>query len=578
MNFSFSSRRFWARLGNHKALGPRLLTIAIAFISILSFAFDVVRLGQFTWLWIPANALGVLVALALVMPAILIKRRSNVNHAQQPWFNIIIASLFFGFKNLSMLYISPALGIADEGTPAYRFIGGLLLGATLLVLYTNVSGNRLQRETSLAKLQDIESELLGFREVALDQLEDENREAALKTFKVLTPQLEDLQVAVKQSKDIVTLANKVIAFIRLDLRPFKESLTIEAENLSKPNPQNLTPRAAPEIRVNLSKSIRIWNSFVPLPLLLFLTAIFAVPKATVVDIVLMCLAFIGTLLLFKLLTLNLPSLSVINAFIATTFIAYVAGLPGFFLLYQIPNETGVPELLPSFIVMQSWSVIAASQAHILDLNQSRVEDELNIAITELARENKLYEQKAWLARHGWYLLLHGVVQPALTTASIRASRSEVISSETKEEILSDLQRALDSLKNSRSVIQPVDVSIAEISSVWSGICDINISLTPSAAFAVQNDDVASQILNEILKEVVSNAVRHGSASNIVGEISMVDSKTIGILISNDGLKPTKEKIESVGSKMLDAVCLERTLEWNGDQRRTEFKAIVPIKG
>ena len=94
---------------------------------------------------------------------------------------------------------------------------------------------------------------------------------------------------------------------------------------------------------------------------------------------------------------------------------------------------------------------------------------------------------------------------------------------------------------------------------------------------LKNDQVASDILNEILKEVVSNAVRHGNATNIYGEISMKDSRTISVLISNDGLKPPKEKIERVGSKMLDAVSLERTLEWNSDEQRTEFKALIPIK-
>jgi hypothetical protein len=263
---------------------------------------------------------------------------------------------------------------------------------------------------------------------------------------------------------------------------------------------------------------------------------------------------------------------------ATTIIAFVAGLPAFFWLYQIPNESGVPELLPSFIVMQGWSVIAASQAHILDLGQSRVENELNEAIGQLARENKLYEQKAWLARHGWYLLLHGVVQPALTAASIRASSSEEITPQVKDQILSDLQRAMYALKDSRSAQQPVDVSINEIKSVWNGICDIDVFPTPLANQVLKSDVVASNILNEILKEVVSNAVRHGNATNILGEISLLDSTTISILISNDGLKPSKAKIESVGSKMLDAVCLERTLEWNDDQQRTEFKAVVPIKG
>jgi hypothetical protein len=543
----------------------------------LSFAFDVVRLNNFTWAWIPANALGILLTLAVILPAVIIKRKRNVNQKQQPWFNIIISSLFFGLKNLSMLYVTPLFGIADEGVSAFRFIGGLLLGFTLLVLFTNVAGNRLQRESNLAKLQEIEAELLSFRNAALEQLEDENREAALKTFKVLSPQLENLQKAVKNSNDIVKLASKVINFIRLELRPFDESLTIEARNLSKPNTPASGPRPEPEVKVNLAKSIRIWNSFVPLPLLFFLTAIFAVPKATPLDILGMCLVFVGTLLLFKVVSLRLPNLSIINAFIATTIIAFLAGLPGFFWLYQIPNESGVPELLPSFLVMQGWSVIAASQAHILDLGQSKVEDELNVAIAELARENKLFEQKAWLARHGWYLLVHGVVQPALTTASIRASASKEITPEVKDQILSDLQRAMDALKESRSVQHPVDVSIAEIKSVWNGICDIHIFLTPFANQTLRNDQIASDILNEILKEVVSNAVRHGNASNIYGEISMKDSRTISVLISNDGLKPTKEKIESVGSKMLDAVSLERTLEWNSDEQRTEFKALIPIK-
>jgi hypothetical protein len=578
MNFSFSTRRFWTRLGNPNAIGIRLFSIALAFIAMLSFAFDVVRLGNFSWAWLPANALGILISSAIIVPAVWIKRRRNVNHEQQPWFNIVVSSLFFGFKNLSMLYITPLFGIVDEGIPAYRFVGGLFLGAILLVLFTNVAGNRLQRETNLARLQEIEGELLSFRDAALEQLEDENREAALKTFKVLSPQLEDLQVAVKQSRDIVSLANKVINFIRLELRPFDESLTLEAKNLAQPSSSKGSYRSEPEIKVNLSKSIRIWNSLVPLPLLFFLTAIFAVPKATPLDILGVCLVFAGSLLLMKVMSFRLPNLSVVQAFIATTVIAFFAGLPGFFWLYQIPNESGVPELLPSFLVMQGWSVIAASQAHILDLGQSKVEEELNQAIQDLARENKLYEQKAWLARHGWYLLVHGVVQPALTTASIRASSSEELTPQIKNQILSDLQRAMDALKEFRSVKQPVDVSIAEIKSVWSGICDIHFFLTPFANQALNSDVVASDIMNEILKEVVSNAVRHGNAANIYGEISMRDSRNISILISNDGLKPNKEKIESVGSKMLDAVCLERTLEWNSDEQRTEFKAVVPIKG
>jgi hypothetical protein len=118
--------------------------MAFIFIVMLSFTFDAVRLGNYTWLWVPANILGAVIAVAPLLPALVIKRRRNTNGQQQPWFNIIFCSLFFGFKNLAMLYITPLFGIVEDGIPAYRFIGGLLIGFSVLALYANVVGNRLE--------------------------------------------------------------------------------------------------------------------------------------------------------------------------------------------------------------------------------------------------------------------------------------------------------------------------------------------------------------------------------------------------------------------------------------------------
>jgi hypothetical protein len=194
----------------------------------------------------------------------------------------------------------------------------------------------------------------------------------------------------------------------------------------------------------------------------------------------------------------------------------------------------------------------------------------------LARENKLYQQKTWLARHGWYLLLHGVVQPALTSASIRVGSSKVLTSEIRDHVIEDLQRALDALQQGHSQNQPIELSVSEISSVWEGICEIEFTLTKEVKEIAANNPVVSQVLNEILKEVISNGVRHGQATSIEASVQLLNPNDLMVLVTNDGLKPTREKIESVGSRMLDAICLERTLHWNEATQRTEFKAIVPI--
>ena len=577
MNFSLSSKRFWERLGHPNAIGRGLYMLAFVFIAMLSFAFDAVRLGNYTWLWIPANILGTAIALTPLIPALVIKRRKNKTGQQQPWFNIIFCSLFFGFKNLAMLFITPIFGIIEDGIPAFRFIGGLTIGFFVLALYANVVGNRLEREVSLAKLRETETDLLAFREAAFEQLEEESREAALNTSNVLSPQLENLQKSVAESKDIITLANRMRDFIRLELRPFSQKLALEAVTLSRETQAQDTYRDyEPMVKVNISKSIRVWNSILPVPIVIYLMSSFIVPNATAMDIMYVAALNVAMMFFAKLLTLRMSSIDVIPAFVVVTCIAFISGIPGYFLLSQIPKEAGVPELLPTFLIMHGWSVIAASQAHILDLKQSMIEKQLTIVVDELARENKLYQQKTWLARHGWYLLLHGVVQPALTSASIRVGSSKVLTSEIRDHVIEDLQRALDALQQGHSQNQPIELSVSEISSVWEGICEIEFTLTKEVREVAANNSVVSQVLNEILKEVISNGVRHGQATSIEVSVQLLNPNDLMVLVTNDGLKPTREKIESVGSRMLDAICLERTLNWNEATQRTEFKAVVPI--
>lgn len=91
------------------------------------------------------------------------------------------------------------------------------------------------------------------------------------------------------------------------------------------------------------------------------------------------------------------------------------------------------------------------------------------------------------------------------------------------------------------------------------------------------DETSGQIVNEVMKEIVSNAVRHGNASNIGIKLSLDGLGNIVVLSTNDGTRPLAVIPESVGSRMLEAFCLERSLTWNNDTKQTEFKALIPIK-
>jgi two-component sensor histidine kinase len=548
------------------------------FAALLSFAFDAVRLQNIDTIWIPINLCAIVIVLIFAVPAVLAKQKRNLNGKNQPFFNIAVLGLSFGFKNLLMIYVAGWFGVSDEANPYVRFIGGIFLGTAILIIFTNIVGSRLMREASLAELRVNESKLRAYRDAVINQLEEDSRLAATKTFDALSPQLEDLVRRAKQSQDILALVNKLISFIKNELKPFSVTLSREATNLSlRADVPSVSGDAEPEVRINASKLIRIWLSLIPVPFLFFLVSSFAVPSTNGLDLITASIVFLVSLSVFKLMAKMIPDVSTTQAFVLVTVVSLLATLPSFYLYSQVPNQDGIPELLPVFYIIPAMSIIAASQAYILDQRFSHTEDLLKVVVQELARENKIYQQKAWLASHGWYLLLHGMVQPALTAASIRASEAKGTEGEVNSLILSDLQRALDSLRDPSTNRRNLDTSLSEIQSAWEDICTIKYNIGEDVTNRVLQDEISQQVINEVLKEVVSNAVRHGNASNVEILMSLELNSSIRILATNDGTKPTDDGSESVGSRMLEAFCLDRSLIWNSETNRTEFQALIPIK-
>lgn len=573
---NFTKTRFWIKLGQPNVIGHNLLYVAIIAVAVLSFAFDAVRLKNYTFMWVPLNLAGAVIVLAVAIPILNLKRSMNEEGRNQPIFNLTFAALCMGAKNYLILLLAPAFGIEDTGIPYVRFLGGLMIGIGILVLYSNVVGTRIFRVNTLNELRSIEEELKKFRSAAFDELEDENRIAALNAAVSLAPQLENLKSLVKESKELVYYTDRVSNYIKEEIRPFGKILSFDAQQLAQVKDSGSPTKDEEEIRIKPAAIIRIGTAFLPIPFSIYLLSTFALPTLTPVDALLASLVFIATLIICKLALTRVRELSISEAFAAVTAVAYVASIPSYLLLYGVPNIGGVPELMPTFLIIPAWSVLATSLANILDLWQATTERQLALSIKELARENKLYEQKAWLARHGWYLVLHGVVQPALTSASIRAATSDQLTPEISQQIESDLQRAMDALADNRPARVELAQGIANIQELWQGICRVELDVADSVFTVTNTQDTAAQVLNEVLKEVVSNAVRHGNASKALIRINLDSYGDISIVAANDGKKPLGNIVESLGSRMLDAVCVERSLLWNEETEYTEFTATIPI--
>jgi signal transduction histidine kinase len=570
--------RFWSRLGQANTIGLAIFIVSLSFSATLSLAFDVVRLQNYSIAWIGINAISIAWVLVVGVPIMLLKRKRNPHGKPQPIFNIAFMGLAFAFKNTLMISVASVFGITDDGSPFVRFVGGIFLGWGVLIIFTNIVGARIQRETALAKLRDTEYQLKSFREEAFAELEDESKMAVSRTINALSPQLETLNQSAKLSQDNLQVIETMQAFIQNELKPFGSSLPTELRIFSSTSniPKNQRTND-PDVRISPSGLIRVWITMLPLPFLYYLVTSFAIPTAKPDYMFIALLVFMGALTTLKYLARGLPNLKVGQAFFATTAISLVASMPSYFLVSQIPNPAGIPDLLPVYLIIPAWSVISSSQAYILDQRQSRVEELLTVNVQELMRENKLYEQKVWLAKHGWYLLLHGLVQPALTAAAMRISDPQGSSPEVKSRVLADLQRALAALSEPLPAAQNLSFNISEIESVWHGLCEVDVQVSDQVVELAENNPILNQVINEVLKEVVSNAVRHGNASKVDINLMLAGSNDVSIVAINDGSEPESNRPESVGSRMLEALCLERNLSWSPASKSTMFKALIPFK-
>jgi two-component sensor histidine kinase len=196
---------------------------------------------------------------------------------------------------------------------------------------------------------------------------------------------------------------------------------------------------------------------------------------------------------------------------------------------------------------------------------------------DLAHDQALFEQQLWLGQRAWQFVVHGTVQSALTAALTRLQSSPEPEQYLLNRVSEDIDRARKALID--PPIREIDLADAlnQMQATWRGICDIKISITDRAGRSLQKNNDACICVNEILKEAVSNAVRHGDAKNVSVEIDRVDDFELAILVSNDGLPLSAQKRLGVGSRLIEELTTDWSIETIKATGLTVFKANLPLQ-
>jgi two-component sensor histidine kinase len=114
----------------------------------------------------------------------------------------------------------------------------------------------------------------------------------------------------------------------------------------------------------------------------------------------------------------------------------------------------------------------------------------------------------------------------------------------------------------------------QIAILWAGSCHIDVEISADAEARISANRVTETCVTEVVREAISNAVKHGEAKSAKIRVSIEKSRLLRVVIENDGIPARQGAKTGFGSDFLDEVAYDWSL--NSKDGRTTLKAKIAI--
>ena len=484
-------------------------------------------------------------------------------------------------------YITTSLAIVVGADPGVAWTYQLLIGALwelmLTILWANVNGAYRDHHKLVKQLNETKNSILGYRENAEEMLADEQEKLISLTQATLLPQIQLVENALQSGNIEMAsrwgVAHELKGIIYNQVRPLSESLRQSARNLVKPAPA--TPAHLVSV-VSIPRRFAIKNSIFPkltsgTMLLSFMSSPFwLLDISWVIPSTLLAVTYWAMLFAFKKLFDRIGSTPWWAGLPALIAVATISVVPAYSAaVWFYPNVQAAVLYGLTLVTVSNIVVLSFAYLDSLDYEARLYRKMLEEQNQELVIEMALFEQQLWAARRNWSLVIHGTVQAALTAALTRLNAPDA-DKKTLDSAKKDLERAIEAL--TKPPVSKINFApaIKELISTWQGVCEIDVEVSAELKKVISRDVRLSMCVNEILKEAVSNAVRHGDAQKAWVTVGAPSGGVIELSVANDGLAPSNSGRKGVGSGLLDELTVDWSLGYDQNNSRTILRARLPF--
>ena len=232
------------------------------------------------------------------------------------------------------------------------------------------------------------------------------------------------------------------------------------------------------------------------------------------------------------------------------FVSFVFTIPValifWYLTIDVPVIHRVPLELPGIVVSEVLflGVWGAAQSELTEMEAKTIDYNRQIRwkISEL-------NGRLWHHRRKFARLLHGPIQAELAAFAIRIDLKETsnVSKGLSGAEIEDLASRVNVLLENEAPIPQLESVMNDISETWAGICEIKFVVSQQASMSLATDPLCHEVVVETIREICSNAIRHGGATHIMVQVDRITSDLVELRISNNGTLGDKSTTKAVGS-------------------------------
>lgn len=467
----------------------------------------------------------------------------NVAKKPRPITSLVVFAVAGAARGWSVAYLLEVFAVTEQADYADRMLAGsLLVLIWFAVSAVMVDGERQYRASYAELLGQIE------RQTSLRT----EQASALKTYqeRLLTEIKSTLADALRSGKT----ASDIHASVENLIRPLAHKLSSSTKFFE-------TTTKLPSRKIRIAPVIRTaFNQTAYSPLWTILVAVLATAYSKLWQFGLAAFldSAVSALVIWTFFTLanrfKLYGFWVIPIWFAT---GLAASLVTAFFSGNLTSE-GIPNVLYlSVNVVVPAAIVAAIGA--FDRNTDHNIAVLRELADRVSWEAASLEQRAWVEQQRLARFVHSELQGRLRAFALRLDLSgELPTDQDIEKLRQECEAAFPLESKQRNFEEFLENNLA----LWEGVVQIETNIPAEVLAALASDAYASAAAEEIWKEAVVNAVRHGKAKHIEIAAKIERSVSEQLLLQlefvDDGVGPIEIK-EGMGLAQLSQLTIDYSL-------------------